>query len=224
MAEQKESTVSQEMIESAKRSLEETRKRAEQEAETPADLSAPRRRSQRQDVSLEASDIPAPKLEEDQISPTAFAAVPVGGKAESIDEQEFYIDAAKLEFLHFTKPGQNLPRKRLYTVKAIHQDGRLVQLPFEPQINNTAGGDIEDAIGLRRFTRKGIKVLFNFDTMQPVYCAAWGCWARADGQTGFCSMRHAQHTLPNRFREARGIIQGLMEQGVTTSRVWDSGR
>ncbi len=38
----------------------------------------------------------------------------------------------------------------------------------------------------------------------------------------FCAMRHAEHTLPNKYKNAGEISQGLMESGVTTSRVWGS--
>lgn len=139
------------------------------------------------------------------------------------NEQEFMIDPEKVQVLSFTKPGLNLPKKRLYTVKAIHRDGRIVQLPFEAQIQNNAGGDPEDAIGLRRYQRKGITLLIDWDTLTPVYCAAWGCWAQANRTSdyaGFCSERHAAHTLPNKFKDAGNITRGLMEQGVTTSRIW----
>ena len=134
------------------------------------------------------------------------------------------MDEEKLKFIQFdSTKGRNLPKKRQYTVKAIHRDGRLVQLGFEPQIQNNAGGDPEDAIGLRRYERKGITLLFDFTTFRPVYCAAWGCWAQADQggiYVGFCSERHAKHTLPNRYKEAGAIMGALMEQGVTTSRTW----
>ena len=138
-------------------------------------------------------------------------------------EQEFVINAEKVRVLHFTKPGLNLPKKRLYTVKALHLDGTLVQLPFEAQIQNTAGGDPEDAIGLRRYQRKGITLLIDWDTLTPIFCAAWGCWAKGMSDSdyaGFCAMRHAQHTLPNRYKDAGNITRSLMEQGVTTSRIW----
>jgi hypothetical protein len=156
--------------------------------------------------------------------PAGFAAVPVGDKSESGEDQEFYIDEEKLEFLSFDVAGRNLPKKRLYNIKAIHKDGRIVQLPFEPQVQNNAGGDPEDAIGLRRYQRKGIHLLIlDWETMRPIYCAAWDCWAQAldaGPWVAFCSQRHAQHTLPNRYKDADAIVGGLMEQGVTTTRTW----
>lgn len=140
-------------------------------------------------------------------------------------EQEFIIDPERVKTLSFDKPGRNLPAKRLYNIKAIHKDGRLVQLPFEAQVQNNAGGDPEDAIGLRRYQRKGITLLIDWDTMRPVYCSAWDCWAQAaqDGNfVGFCSLRHAQHTLPNAYKGGSEIARGLMEAGVTTTNVWST--
>ena len=159
--------------------------------------------------------------------PQGFAAViPEDATMETFSaEQQFIINPELVKVLYFDKPGRNLPKKRLYNIKGIHKDGRFVQLPFEDQIQNNAGGDPEDAIGLRRYERKGITLLFNWETFCPVYCGAWGCWAQAT-QGGpfmaFCAMRHAEHTLPNKYKNAGEIGQSLMEQGVTTSRVWGS--
>ena len=159
--------------------------------------------------------------------PQGFAAViPEGVDRETFSaEQQFVIDPERVKFLMFDKPGRNLPKKRLYNIKGIHRDGRFVQLAFEDQIQNNAGGDPEDAIGLRRYERKGITLLFDWELFCPVYCGAWGCWAQAS-QGGpfmaFCAMRHAEHTLPNKYKNAGEISQGLMESGVTTSRVWGS--
>lgn len=142
----------------------------------------------------------------------------------SID-QEFVLDPDRVKVLKFTEAGRNLPKKRLYTVKAIHKDGRLVQLPFELQIQNNAGGDTADAIGLRRYQRKGITILIDWETLTPIYCAAWDCWARAANTgrfRGFCTERHARHTMPNSYKNAGEITQGLLEVGVTTSRTWMS--
>ena len=139
-------------------------------------------------------------------------------------DQEFVIDKEKVTFLYFDKPGRNLPKKRLCVVKALHKDGRIVQIGFEPQINNTAGGDPGDAIGLHRMERKGIHLFLNWETMETVYCSAWGCWAQAEKLgsdfVNYCSMRHAQHTLPNQYKGASTISKSLMESGVTTSNVW----
>lgn len=162
------------------------------------------------------------------------ASIPEGTDIETYSiDQEFVIDPEKVKTFKFKAPGQNLPKKRLYTVKALHKDGRLVQLGFEDQIQNNAGGDPEDAIGLRRYQRKGITVLINWSTLVPLYCAAWGCWAQAstvdeDGEyvpldpsfPGFCSQRHAMHTLPNKYKNSGEILSGMFGEGATTSRTW----
>jgi len=140
-------------------------------------------------------------------------------------DQEFLIVPEKVRNLMFTEPGRNLPKKRLYTIKTLHKDGRMGQVGFEPQIQNNAGGDPDDAIGLRRYQRKGIHVLINFETLVPVYCAAWDCWAQAaqgGAFIGFCSQRHAQHTLPNRYKDAGAIVSGMFGENATTSRTWEA--
>lgn len=178
-------------------------------------------------ATLQESDIPYPAEvhgeDFEDYGPTGFAStIPDDVEIATYGgDQEFIIEPEKVETLMFTQPGRNLPKKRLYTIKAIHRDGRLVQLPFEPQIQNNAGGDIEDAIGLRRYQRKGIKLLVNFDTLQPIYCAAWDCWAQARAD-GFCSERHAQHTLPNRYKDAAAITGSIFGEGATTSRTWEA--
>lgn len=179
---------------------------------------------------LRVSDIPYPVAVHGEnfefYGPSGGAAeIPEGTEIASYSgEQEFVINPDKVKFLSFDKPGRNLPKdKRLYTVKALHKDGRFVELGFEEQIQNTAGGDIADAIGLRRYVRKGVHVFMDFETMKTVYCAARGCFAQAmqDGNyVNFCSMKHAKFTMPNAYKGGDGISQGLMESGVTTSRVW----
>lgn len=225
-----------------KRSAEETKALKEAEAQAQAaleklneaesveeavDFSQPRRKRHTASTTMEpdfnmlVSDY-APKLDWRDFGPTAFAASQYGPRTGSTGTQEFVLDENKVKYLHFAKPGQNLPKKRLYTVKAFHRDGRLVQLPFELQIQNNAGGDPLDMIGLRRYERKGLSVLIDWSTGQPVYCAAWGCFAKADGSTGFCSERHAKHTLPNRFRDAGAILQGVFGENATTTRMWQA--
>ena len=173
---------------------------------------------------LETSDIPFPDMDQDDYGPTGYGTSTEGlDVTGSTNTQEFYIDESKLEGLPFEPAGQNLPKKRLYTVKALHRDGRLVQLPSEPQIQNNAGGDPEDFIGLNRYARKGIKLLVtDMGSMQPLYCAAWGCWAKAEHNSsfpGFCSQRHAVHTLPNRFQGSDETL-GAFGRNATTSRTW----
>ena len=197
------------------------------EANAPRTLNTPRKKRGgasskfTPDTSMRVSEH-APKLDVDNFGPTAFAAVQYGGRTGSTLTQEFTLDEDRVKYLCFTPANQNLPKKRLYTIKAFHRDGRLVQLPFELQIQNTAGGDMEDAIGLRRYERKGISLLIDWATMQPIYCAAWGCHAKADGQTGFCGPRHAQHTLPNKFKDAGAISAGVFGENATTSRMWEA--
>lgn len=232
-AEQDSAIVTEEMKAAAKADLEER---------TNAQASPAKRRTrQRPDAREqqfwidETLAIPV-ELNLDYLSPTSYLTTPVGEITGFTDTQEFEVVEERLKGLTFAAPGRNLPAgKRQYTVKAFHQDGRLVQLPFEQQIQNTAGGEIEDAIGLRRYERKGILLLFDFRTMMPVYCAARECWAaamreellerfpehRAAVGTGFCSVRHAQFTLPNRFRDAGAILSGMFGQDATTSRIWD---
>jgi hypothetical protein len=180
---------------------------------------------------LKPSDIPYPVEVHGEnfefYGPTGFGAVIPEGVdvAEFASEQEFVIDPERVRTLFFDKPGRNLPKKRLYNIKGLHKDGRLNQFPFEPQIQNNAGGDPEDAIGLRRYQRKGIFLFIDWNTLIPVYCAAWDCWAagQAGGNfAGFCALRHAQHTLPNAYKGGGEISRGLMEAGVTTTNVWST--
>lgn len=226
----KEEVLAPEDVEKAKKSAAAaTKKRAAK----PKELKLQRRGSGPKTDSIKPDpSVPYPEGlhgEEDQLySPSGFAAViPEGTEISPFtDDQLFAIDHTKIEGLPFdTVAGRNLPKKRLYCVKAIHKDGRLVQLPFEQQIQNNAGGDEEDAIGLRRYQRKGIRLLFDFETFLPVYCAAWDCWAKAtvEGRSvGFCSDKHARHTLPNRYKDASSIVSGLQGIGVTTSRTWSA--
>lgn len=211
-------TVSDEMVEAARASV---RKTNENRKSADSGVGVRRRKAGGRSSDVEISEVPLPDdFDLDDYGPSGFAAsfdgIDITGQ---VDDQEFIIDAAKIAGLPFTRPGQNLPKKRLYTVKALHRDGRLVQLGFESQIQNNAGGDPLDAIGLRRYQRKGIKLLYDFETMIPVYCAAWGCFAKAHAD-GFCSERHAKHTLPNMYKDAGQIVGRLMEAGVTTSTTW----
>lgn len=173
------------------------------------------------------------ELDINGLAPTSIFAVPYGEITGNLETQQFTLNEDALKGMTFQAPGRNLPNKKLYTVKAFHRDGTLVQLPFESQINNTAGGEIEDAIGIRRYQRKGLLVLIDWNTLLPVYCAAFECWAAAmrpelndrfpqhvaATNTGFCSIRHAQHILPNRFNDAAQIL-GAFGKDATTSRVW----
>lgn len=221
--------VTDEMKEAALASAEARNKKL---AEEKNDTSKLRRQGKGSNASdLKASNVPYPVEvhgeDFEHYGPMGFAAeIPEGTEiAPYASEQEYFLNEEKVRTLTFDRPGRNLPKKRLYNVKAIHKDGRLVQLGFEPQVQNNAGGDPEDAIGLRRYQRKGIHLLIDWDTLVPVYCAAWDCWAQAEGggnYVGFCSLRHAQHTLPNQYKGSGEISRGLMDAGVTTSSVWGS--
>lgn len=183
-------------------------------------------------IKLEPSDIPYPEGihgdDFEDYGPTGFAAVIPEGTdiAPYSGDQEFLIDPERVSVLFFDRPGRNLPKKRLYNIKGIHKNGTFVQLAFEQTVQNNAGGDPEDAIGLRRYARKGIHVLVHdWETLRPIYCGAWDCWARAAEEgnfVGFCSLKHAKHTKPNQYKGADKISQGLMEAGVTTSSIWGS--
>lgn len=220
---------SEERLEVAKESAERaTKKRQEEKQESGVGVRRTKGGGQSRSALVE-SDIPYPMEAHgddfEGYGPQGFGAV-IPDDAEISpysEDQEFILDPDKVRNLMFTEGGRNLPKKRLYNIKGIHRDGRLVQLPFEPQIQNNAGGDPEDAIGIRRYQRKGIYMLINWDTLAPVYCAAWDCWAQAanNGQfIGFCTERHARHTLPNMYKGAGEITQGLLEAGVTTSSTW----
>jgi len=181
------------------------------------------------------ADMPWPDIDWDKVYPTAYVAV-IDKVGETLEDTEFHLDPEKLVGLSFAAPGANLPLKALYTVKAVAADGRLVQLPFEDQINNTGAADKADAIGLRKYERAGFSILIDWSTMLPIYCAAVDCWARAmvpelgskypkhiaASNSGFCSLRHQGRTLPNQFDEVGNIKQGLLSQGVTTTRLWQA--
>lgn len=231
-----EELVTDEMKESA---VESAKLRNQKRAETPSEGGPKLRRQggKGPDSTLYESDIKYPvDVHGDDFEfygPMGMhASIPEGVEVQPYaSEQEFVLDEEAIRTLKFTKPGRNLPKKRLYNIKAIHKDGRIVQLPAEPQIQNNAGGDPEDAIGLNRYRRKGIHLLIDWTTLIPTYCAAWDCWAQAAAtgpHVGFCSLRHAKHTLPNAYKGvgdgATGfqIQQGLMEAGVTTSAVWEA--
>ena len=222
--------VSEEMVEAAEESA---KARNLKKAEEPRTGTGTLRRQGGKGAGSElvASDVPYPTEVHGEdfefYGPMgAASSIPEGTEiAAYASEQEFVIDPEKVKVLYFQKAGRNLPKKRLYNIKGIHKDGRLVQLPFEAQVQNNAGGDPEDAIGLRRYQRKGIHLLVDFETLIPVYCAAWDCWAKAaegGNFAGFCSLRHAQHTLPNQYKGASEISKGLMEAGVTTTAIWSS--
>lgn len=116
--------------------------------------------------------------------------------------------------LPFTPPGQRLPNKSIFTVKAISPDGVLVQLPLEDQINNNTASPV-DFVGLRVYQRKGFNILMDLTSGETVYCPAWDCYAPSLGQfRGACSGVH--ETALFRQRDEAGALSS----GVTTSRAW----
>lgn len=190
------------------------------------------RAGRRVKVEIDA-DMPWPEMDFEALFPSSYFAV-IDKQGETLDDTEFHIDEDKLVGLAFAAPNAPIGGSVLYVVKAIQPDGRIIQLPFEDQINNTAAGDREDAIGLRKYERRGITLLWDWNEFLPIYCAHINCWARAmvpglvekypahrgAVNSGFCSLRHQARTLPNMFDEAGNIRQGLMSQGVTTTRMW----
>lgn len=225
--ERPEKVLSEEMVEAAKASAKAGSEDRLKEARSGVGVLRRRGSSTQSDIQPSDIDYPVEVHGEDflEYGPQGFASsIPEGVETApySID-QEFIIDPVKVEKLHFDRPGRNLPKKRLYNIKALHKDGRFVQLPFEAQVQNNAGGDPEDAIGLRRYERKGIKLFVDFQTLIPLFCAAWDCWAQAEQSgpfVGFCSERHAKHTLPNQYKDASAITRGIFGEGATTSRTW----
>lgn len=204
-----------------------TEKRKAQLEEEAKGFGRKRRRGEGpENVELFDSDIPYPVEvhgeDFEHMGPYAYAAeIPADAIISAYsDDQEFVIDPDKVKTLKFQRPNRNLPKKRLFNVKAIKPTGDIVQLPFEPQIQNTAGGNIADALGLRRYQAKGFFILMDFQTLQTTYCGGWDCWARAlaDGgpHTNFCGEMHSKHTRPN-----QGAAKGFgFGEGVTSSRVW----
>ena len=173
------------------------------------------------------------------IGPTAFGAVVVKHRRDDNPKKglpqgeiEFYLEPTQVDNLKFQSPGLPLPKKKLYTVKAFKPNGTLTQLPFERQHNNQAAGDIQDAIGLRRYERKGFIILIDWKTMIPIYCGAAECYARAHvismneeypehavmANTGFCSALHANHTSANRFNRDGSLRNSGFGEGATTTR------
>ncbi len=138
--------------------------------------------------------IPLPEIDSDDLQSAGWQAnvtqVDSDGKPidwEADPEREVYFDT----------PGGPLAGKRLKVMKALMLDGRLVQLPVEPQINNQVAGDEADRLGLQRYIRRGAQLLTRKDN-SPIVCMAWDCWAEAQAKfAGFCSAEHRQHTEPS---------------------------
>jgi hypothetical protein len=127
-------------------------------------------------------------------------------------------------FLPFQPAGKRVPGKRIYTVKAIAPDGRVVQLALEEQINNQIASPA-DFVGLQFYVRKGFIPLFDMVTGTPVFCPTFDCWAEA-GEVqgsknklgGFCTLKHKSVTEGNEEE-----LPGMFGQGVTTTSAWGGG-
>jgi hypothetical protein len=164
----------------------------------------------------------------DGVYPTSYLAQPVGPITGFVDTQEFTIIEERLKGLLFDQPARDLEKgQTLKTVKGLKLSGDLIQIPYEKQINNTAGGDYSDAIGVQRQRRKGTIVFYDFETGMPVYCFTNNCWAAAMVPglvemfpehldvigTGYCSRKHYQFSAPNEANGYRGMFSG----GATTT-------
>ncbi len=170
-----------------------------------------------------------PNLDIDGIGPMSFLAKIEGEITGSVATQTFSIQEERLKGLTFDQPARRLEKGRsLRVVKVIKPNGVLGQIPFEDQINNTAAGDSNDAIGVKKYAKKGYFILFDFDEMQPIYCMSRNCWAAAMVPqlaekfpqhtgvigSGYCSYDHMVFTEPNLARQSGGMF----ESNVTTSR------
>lgn len=165
------------------------------------------------------------------IAPTAYLAQPEGEITGNLETQKFSVVEERLKGLIFDVPGRALERGRTAkTVKMLMYDGRLIQIPFEAQINNTAAGSSEDAIGVRKYQRRGI-IFFDFSTGLPIYCFSRNCNAaamrpelsrqypqhQAVSGSGYCSREHFLFTEPSRARRWFNEGGGMFEGNVTTS-------
>lgn len=171
------------------------------------------------------------------IGPVSYLAQPEGEITGSVDTQTFSIKEQFLAGLVFEEPARRLEQGRaLRVVKALKPNGVLAQLPFEPQINNGAAGDVQDALGLRFYQRKGFLIFMDMDTLQPVYCFARNCHAAAMIDklvkkypqhadvigSGYCSWDHLVFTEPNLAAKLMG--GGTFSNNATTTRSWQRER
>lgn len=165
----------------------------------------------------------------DAIGPMSYLAKAEGEITGNIATQQFSVIEERLEGLLFDKPARRLEQGRsLRTVKVLKPNGVLGQIPFEDQINNTAAGDGSDAIGVKKFAKKGFLILFDFDEMQPVYCMSRNCFAAAMVPelaerfpehtgvigSGYCSYDHMAFTEPN----LANSNNGMFSTNATTTR------
>lgn len=112
------------------------------------------------------------------------------------EDFEAAIDEIVVGLLADRKAGAREEGPLMRTLKMVKLDDngnveRLVQIPYEGQINNIAGS-LED--GYRKYTKK------NFKRTDPMLCPSQDCWevsAEEDGKmlfTGYCSQDHYNRT------------------------------
>lgn len=145
--------------------------------------------------------------EEHELPASAFGAKVEHDKDDRVVSVEF----PEERFLPFDKAGKNVGYKRLYTVKAEKTDGSVIQVPLEDQINNNVASP-ENAIGLQFYARRGVNLLFDFESGEAAFCPTWDCWAQWNKEFGgFCCAAHKEITKPDNEG-------GSFGQGATTSR------
>lgn len=221
-----ESGVSQDMLESAKKDL------AQKNAARESGVKVFRRGERQSELRvLDIYPFPA-DFDVEGIAPTSYLAQPVGDITGFIDTQEFTVIEERLKGLVFDKPARDLEKgATLKTVKALKPMGGLVQLPWEAQINNGAGGDVSDMVGVRRYQKKGYHLFLDPVTGLPMYCYTLNCWAAAmvpqlvgdypqHSQaigTGFCSLKHFTFSSPNEAKKFLTGYTGMFSDGATTT-------
>lgn len=130
-----------------------------------------------------------------------------------IEDSVHYPEDMSMVELAFAPPGRRVEHKVIYTVKAIGPDGTIVQLPLEEQINNHVASP-EDFVGLRFYTRKGFRLLWDFEQSKGVFCPTRDCYAAWNDEfSGTCSPQHEKITVPKQS-------PGRFSDGATTSRSW----
>ncbi len=167
-------------------------------------------------------------LTPEQFGPTSLFVRPATFSDEGV-ALDYTILEERLKGLTFDSVvGRSLQKKkRLKVIKAMKQDGTLIQLPWERRINNASVGRDNDQIGMLVYTDKGY-LLLQDDQKYPYYCFAIDCWAAAmrtslKGKfpeqeeaigSGYCSIMHADHTNPNKSA-------GIFGEAATTSQTWN---
>ena len=148
--------------------------------------------------------------DEFELPSSAYGAVTEFDK----DGNAIKVELEEERFVPFAAPGRRIGAKRIYTIKAEHRDGTLVQLALEDQINNNVSSP-ENAIGLQLYSRRGVNVLFDYETGEAAFCPSWDCWAKWNSKLdGFCSEAHRAITKGDEDEDAG------FGRNATTSRTW----